>query len=130
MNTFYLREIAHARAGDKGDTSNVGVIAYRPEYYPIMVRQVTPHRVKAHFASLVRGEVTRYELPLVEALNFVLEQALGGGVTRSLSLDPHGKSYSALMLTLTVEVDEAITDALLRAGRHPVDDSAYACDSR
>jgi hypothetical protein len=120
MTTFYLREIAHARAGDKGDTSNVGVIAYRPHYYRILVEQVTPERVKSHFRSLVRGAVMRYELPRVHALNFVLEKSLGGGVTRSLSLDPHGKSYSAVMLTLTIDVDDAIARELLEAGRKPV----------
>jgi hypothetical protein len=120
MTRFYLREIAHARSGDKGDTSNIGLIAYRAHYYPILLEQVTATRVKAHFRSLARGPVTRYELPLVHALNFVLENALGGGVTRSLSLDPHGKSYSALLLTLTIDADDAITQELLDAGRRPV----------
>lgn len=120
MKTFYLREIAHARAGDKGDTSNIGVIAYRPEYYPILLAQVTTERVREHFRSLVRGPVTRYELPNVDAINLVLEQSLGGGVTRSLSLDPHGKSYSALILTMTVEVDDDIAADLVRQGRKPL----------
>jgi hypothetical protein len=120
MKTFYLREIAHARAGDKGDTSNIGVIAYRPEYYPIILEQVTVERVREHFRGLVQGPITRYELPNVEAINLVLERALGGGVTRSLSLDPHGKSYSALILTMTIDVDESIAEQLIRQGRIPL----------
>ena len=120
MKTFYLREIAHARAGDKGDTNNVGVIAYEPHYYPVILREVTPERVKAHFHGIVRGRVTRYELPKVHAVNLVMEGALGGGVTRSLSLDPHGKSYSALMLTLPVEVSEDIAAELMAKGRQPL----------
>lgn len=111
MKKIYLREIAHSRAGDKGDISNVSVIAYRKEDYDLIREQVTADRVKAHFKSLVKGDVIRYELPNVHALNFVMHQALGGGVTRSLSLDPHGKSYSALILTLEVEVsDERAAD--------------------
>lgn len=117
MKTFYLREIAHARAGDKGDTSNIGLIAYRPEYYSLIVEQVTVERVRAHFGALVKGPITRYLMPNVDALNFVLEQSLGGGVTRSLSLDPHGKSYSALLLTLHVTVTDAIAAALVLQGR-------------
>ena len=120
MKTFYLREIAHARAGDKGDTSNIGVIAYRPEYYAILVEQVTVERVREHFRGLVKGPITRYELPNVHAINLVLEHSLGGGVTRSLSLDPHGKSYSALILTMPVRVDDTIAATLERQGRKPL----------
>ena len=117
---WFLREIAHARAGDKGDTCNIGVIAYRPHYYPVLLEQVTVERVRHHFGDLVRGPVTRYELPHVEAINLVLEHALGGGVTRSLSLDPHGKSYSALILTLPVTLPEAIECELRALGRQPI----------
>ena len=117
MKTFYLREIAHARAGDKGDTCNIGVIAYAPQFYPLIVEQVTVERVREHFRGLVRGAITRYELPNVDAINLVLEQSLGGGVTRSLSLDPHGKSYSALILTLRVSVGDEIAAQLERRGR-------------
>jgi hypothetical protein len=106
MKKIYLREIAHSRAGDKGDISNVSVIAYCKEDYELIREQVTADRVKTHFKGLVKGDVIRYELPNVHALNFVMYQALGGGVTRSISHDPHGKSYSALMLTLEVEVSE------------------------
>ena len=90
-----LYDLAHARAGDKGNTSNISVIAYDPADYERLRRQVTPERVKAHFAGVVRGAVERYELPRIFALNFVLHDALAGGVTRSLSLDPHGKSLSS-----------------------------------
>ena len=121
MKTFYLRELAHARSGDKGDINNIGVIAYEPHYYPLIRQWLTPERVKAHFGSLVKGAVTRYELPLVHALNFVLEGALGGGVTRSLSIDPHGKSYSALILTIPVEVPPDLAQELIRRGRQPLD---------
>ena len=127
MRTFYLREIAHARAGDKGDTCNIGVIAYAPEFYPILVEQVTVDRVREHFRGLVAGPITRYELPNVDAINLVLERSLGGGVTRSLSLDPHGKSYSALILTMRISVDDAIADELRRRGRVPLRDE---CDGR
>jgi hypothetical protein len=97
-----LRELAHARSGDKGDTSNVSVIAYDAADYPRLERWVTAERVKAHLASVVRGDVTRYELPKLGALNFVLRQALHGGVTRSLALDAHGKSLCFALLTLEI----------------------------
>ena len=97
-----LRELAHARSGDKGDTSNVSVIAYHAADYPLLVRYVTAERVRAHFADIVRGDVTRYELPRLGALNFVLREALGGGVTRSLALDAHGKSLSSALLSMEV----------------------------
>ncbi len=129
MHTFYLREIAHARAGDKGDASNIGVVAYRPEYYPLLAAQVTVERVRAHFGDLVRGAITRYEMPNVDALNFVLENSLGGGVTRSLSLDPHGKSYGALILTLPVVVDSTIAQQLEQQGRRPLGAGAHAPQS-
>ena len=97
-----LYELAHSRAGDKGDTSNLSVIAYRAEDYPLLEEYVTAERVKAHFADLVRGEVTRYALPALGALNFVMQRALSGGVTRSLALDAHGKSLSSAILTLEI----------------------------
>jgi hypothetical protein len=97
-----LREIAHSRAGDKGDHSTISVIAYRDEDYPLLEKQVTAERVKAHFAGTVKGEVLRYTMPNIGALNFVLKNALGGGVTRSLALDIHGKSFSSAMLELDI----------------------------
>ena len=97
-----LRELAHARTGDKGDTSQISLIAYDPGDYAFLVEHVTTERVRAHFAAIARGEVARYELPGLGALNFVLEHALTGGVTRSLSLDAHGKCLGALLLELEV----------------------------
>src|SRR3982074_956268 len=102
-NAMKLREIAHSRTGDKGNTSNISVIAYDAKHYPLLVEQVTGARVKAHFAGVVEGEVVRYELPNIAALNFVMRWALGGGVTRSLALDAHGKSLSSALLDLEIE---------------------------
>lgn len=102
MSARTLRDIAHARTGDKGDTSNIAVIAYDAADYPLLVEQVTAARVKARLAEIVRGEVTRYELPRLGALNFVLEGALGGGVTRSLALDAHGKSLGTALLDMRI----------------------------
>lgn len=97
-----LREIAHARAGDKGDISCISVIAYRADDYPLLERYLSAERVKAHLTGLVRGDVTRYALPGLHALNFVMTGALAGGVTRSLALDAHGKSYSFALLSMEV----------------------------
>src|SRR6202165_3998984 len=98
-----LREIAHSRTGDKGNTSNISVIAYDEKHYPLLLAQVTSARVRAHFAGVVEGEVVRYELPNIAALNFVMTGALGGGVTRSLALDAHGKSLSSALLDLEID---------------------------
>jgi hypothetical protein len=95
-----LRAIAHSRTGDKGNTSTVSVIAYDERDYPLIAQLVTAERVRMHLAEIVKGEVTRYELPSIGALNFVLCNALGGGVTRSLALDRHGKSLSSALLSL------------------------------
>jgi len=104
-----LREIAHSRTGDKGDTSNISLIAYDAARYPHLLRHVTAERVKAHFGELVRGDVSRYELPAIGALNFVMQRALGGGVTRSLALDAHGKSLSSALLDLEIaDPDQAL----------------------
>jgi hypothetical protein len=103
-----LRDIAHSRTGDKGNISNISVIAYRPEHYSLLLAQVTSERVKTHFAGVVEGEVVRYEMPAIAALNFVMGAALGGGVTRSLALDAHGKSLSSALLDL--EIDEPFSD--------------------
>ena len=97
-----LREIAHSRTGDKGNISNISVIAYDAKDYPLLLEQVTAARVKTHFTGIVQGEVVRYELPNLFALNFVMDQALGGGVTRSLALDAHGKSLSSALLDLDI----------------------------
>ena len=95
-----LRQIAHSRTGDKGSAANISVIAYREEDYPLLERYVTAQRVKEHFLGIVRGEVERYALPQIGALNFVLHDALSGGVTLSLALDAHGKSLSSALLSL------------------------------
>lgn len=95
-----LRQLAHSRTGDKGDTSNISVIAFDPAHYDHLCRHVTAERVQALFVGLVCGTVTRYELPRIGALNFVLTRTLGGGVTRSLALDAHGKSLSSALLEL------------------------------
>ncbi len=100
--TVRVHDLAHARAGDKGDTSNIGVVAYDARAYGHLRRHLTPDRVAAAFAALARGPVRRYELPKLRALNFVNERALGGGVTSSLRLDIHGKSLSSLMLAVEV----------------------------
>ncbi len=98
-----LGDIAHTRSGDKGDTVNIGVIANRVEDYAVLVREVTAERVKAHFGELVLGEVVRYELPNLGALNFLLHQALGGGGTLSLRVDAQGKTFGAALLRLQIE---------------------------
>jgi len=101
-----LSRLAHTRSGDKGDTANIGVIAWRESYYPILVREVTARRVKAFFGELVKGEVERFELPNLAALNLVLHQALGGGGTVSLRLDAQGKTLGAALLRLEIDVEE------------------------
>ncbi len=97
-----LREIAHSRTGDKGDISNISVIAYKQEDYKKIEKYVTAEKVKEWFKDIVRGEVKRYELPGIGALNFVMYKALGGGVTRSLSVDKHGKCLSASLLEMEI----------------------------
>ena len=87
-----LKEIAHARTGDKGNISNISLIPYQESDYELLLEQVTARRVKEYFGEICQGEVVRFELPGIKAMNFVLDQALGGGVTRSLALDRHGKA--------------------------------------
>ena len=99
-----VSRIAHGRSGDKGDTANVGVIAFEERHYPILVREVTAARVKAHFGSLVHGAVERFELPNLGALNFLLHESLGGGGTFSLRIDAQGKTYSAALLAMEIDV--------------------------
>jgi len=98
-----VRDIAHARAGDKGNTSNINVWVYDPADYELLKRTLTPERIKRAFPHLVRGKVTRYELSQLGGLNFVLQESLEGGVNRSLNLDSHGKSFSYLLLGLELE---------------------------
>src|SRR5688572_29762365 len=112
-----LRHLAHARSGDKGDTANVGVIALRPEYYPLLVDQLTTERVREHFRGIVHGDVERFELTNLEALNFLLHNALGGGGTVSLKTDAQGKVLSTAMLRLEIDVPEPLAaQALAEAG--------------
>jgi hypothetical protein len=104
--TIRLHEIAHARAGDKGNTSSVSVWVYDPGDYALVKEQLTAERVKAEFPALIRGNVVRYELDHLHGLNFVLHDALEGGVNTSFNLDSHGKSWSYLLLRLAIEVPE------------------------
>lgn len=101
-----LIDIAHARSGDKGDTANIGVIARKPEYFPLLVKYLTAERVAKHFEGIVLGGVERYELPNLWALNFLLHRALGGGGTVSLKLDAQGKTLASAMLRLEMDVEE------------------------
>jgi predicted SpoU family rRNA methylase len=106
MAKVKLLRLAHARSGDKGDTANVGLIALKPEYYPVLVEQVTAERVKEHFRGICFGEVERFEIPNLGALNFLLHRSLDGGGTVSLKTDAQGKTYSAALLRMEVEFDE------------------------
>lgn len=101
-----LALVAHCRSGDKGDVSNIGVIAYDERHYPVLLREVTADRVKAFFGGLVQGDVERFELPNIGALNFVMHQALGGGGTVSLRIDAQGKTLGAALLRMEIDVDE------------------------
>ncbi len=107
-----LLKLAHARSGDKGDTANVGIIALRDEYYPVLVREVTAENVKAHFGPIVKGTVERFELPNLKALNFLLHESLGGGGTLSLMTDAQGKTFSTALLRMPVNVTKAEAAAL------------------
>ena len=102
-----LTRLAHARSGDKGDTANVGLIALREEFYPVLAREVTAARVKEHFKGICRGEVERFELPNLGALNFLLHESLGGGGTLSLMTDAQGKTFSTALLRMEIELDAA-----------------------
>lgn len=106
-----LSQIAHARSGDKGDGSNVGLIADRPELYPVLVEQVTPERVKNHFHGVVRGKVERFEVPNLHALNFLLHDSLGGGGTESLKIDAQGKTHGQGLLQMEVDVPDNLLES-------------------
>lgn len=116
-----LVQLAHARSGDKGNNANIGVIAYEEDLYPILVREVTAERVKAHFGDWVTGTVERFELPNLHALNFMLYGALDGGGTVSLRTDAQGKVLSAALLRMEVEVDEDVARRTRGWGRVPQD---------
>ena len=107
-----LTTLAHARSGDKGDTANVGLIALRDEFYPLLVREVTAARVKEHFKGICKGEVERFDLPNLGALNFLLHESLGGGGTLSLMTDAQGKTFSTALLRMEIEVSDDEVKAL------------------
>jgi hypothetical protein len=107
-----LLDIAHARSGDKGDTANVGVIALKPEWYPVLDRYLTLERVRDHFRDVITGPIERYELPNLRALNFLLHGALDGGGTLSLKTDAQGKVFSTAMLRLVLDVPDDEAQAL------------------
>jgi hypothetical protein len=107
-----LIKLAHARSGDKGDTANVGLIALRDEFYPLLVREVTAARVKEHFKGICQGEVERFELPNLGALNFLLHESLGGGGTLSLMTDAQGKTFSTALLRMEIEISDDEVKAL------------------
>ena len=111
-SSLQLRYLAHARSGDKGDTANVGLIALEPQYYPILLREVTVERVARHFKGMVSG-VERFELPNLNALNFLLHGALDGGGTISLKTDAQGKVYSTALLWMEVPVTAALARRVL-----------------
>ena len=114
MARVQLVRIAHARSGDKGDTANVGLIALRPEFYPVIEQKVTADIVKKHFEGICLGTVERFELPNIGALNFLLHESLDGGGTLSLKADAQGKTYSAALLRMEIEVsDDLLSKASL-----------------
>ncbi len=104
-----LIDIAHARSGDKGDTGNVGVIARKKEFYPILVKYLTVERVKTHFTGITLGKVERFEIPNLWAINFLLHESLGGGGTKSLKNDAQGKTLSSAMLRMELDITENIS---------------------
>ena len=119
MTQIPLVHLAHARSGDKGDSANIGLVAYDDDAYRIIVSQVTAERVKEHFNAWVQGPVERYELPNLQALNFVLHRALDGGGTVSLRTDAQGKVLASALLRMTVEVPEELAQRVRGRGRVP-----------
>jgi len=107
-----LLKLAHARSGDKGDTANVGLIALREEFYPILVREVSADRVKEHFKGICNGAVDRFELPNLGALNFLLHESLGGGGTVSLMTDAQGKTFSSALLRMEIDLPDEEASSL------------------
>lgn len=119
MTHVQLVQLAHTRSGDKGDSANIGVVAYQPELYPVLVEQLTAERVRKHFAGWVHGDVKRYELPNLYALNFVLRGVLDGGGTVSLRTDAQGKVLSAALLRIELEVSDEVAERTRGQGRVP-----------
>ena len=114
-----LVDLAHARSGDKGDTANVGLIAYDPDHYELLRDKVIPEAVKAHFGDLIEGGVERFELPNLHALNFLLHGALDGGGTVSLMTDAQGKVFSTALLRMEIEVPASVAEEVQGRGRYP-----------
>lgn len=110
MPTVKLIKIAHGRSGDKGNGSNVGIIARHPEIYPFLKKTLTADRVKQHMRYICKGEVERYELPNIGALNFILNESLGGGGTVSLKLDAQGKTHASTLLRMDLDVPEKLLE--------------------
>lgn len=108
MATVKLIKIAHGRSGDKGNGSNVGVIARHPDIYPFLKENLTAERVKEHMKNICKGEVERYEMPNIGALNFMLNESLGGGGTVSLKLDAQGKTHASTLLRMEIEVPDEL----------------------
>jgi len=107
-----LLKLAHARSGDKGDTANIGLLAIREEFYPILVREVTAERVKEHFRGICHGKVERFEIPNLSALNFLLHHSLGGGGTLSLMTDAQGKTFSTALLRMLIDIPDQEAERL------------------
>jgi len=108
MKEIYLKDIAHGRSGDKGDTSNICVFARDPKYYEIIRREITPEKVKSYFGDMIKGEIVRYDVPSLNGFNFVMKHALGGGATLSLRLDTLGKSLGSAFMRMKVSVNNDI----------------------
>jgi len=119
MTRIPLVHLAHARSGDKGDTANVGVIVYDEAHFDLLREQLTSSAVKAHFGTMVLGDVERFELPNLSALNFLLHGALGGGGTMSLMNDAQGKVFSTAILRMEIEVPDDVAEAVAGRGRVP-----------
>jgi hypothetical protein len=120
MPAIALLHLAHARSGDKGDTANIGLIARHPDFFAILREQVTAERVKRHFQGICHGEVERFELPNLDALNFLLHESLGGGGTVSLKTDAQGKTLSTALLRMEIEVPADMAErARQMSGENP-----------
>lgn len=121
MPKIYLLDIAHGRSGDKGDTSNVCVFARKPEYYDLIIREVTPERLKSYFGDMVKGDITRYEVESLSGINLVMHHALGGGATMSLRLDSLGKSMGSAVMRMKISVSKKELEDLLSGGMQLMD---------
>ena len=121
MPKIYLLDIAHGRSGDKGDTSNVCVFARKPEYYDMIIREVTPDILKQYFGDMVKGDIIRYEVESLSGINLVMHHALGGGATMSLRLDSLGKSMGSAVMRMKINVSKEELEDLLAGGMQLMD---------